>query len=199
MNDKGVIKLTRSQAAEMQWKLIYTWPTKSDTWPYYYGLGALSVAASLSSIYISVHFKRKFKLGTFGNMSLMFPSIMVPPVILSLSHQKLVSEPILLQTECPVCIQFRSLMIQNLVGLGYPLLMAPTLSVALANVFSTMKLPTFSIKNIPEFYYLFTKLSKRLKLPLLFLFTFHSAISIYVANQEAYSLYTILDKLDSQN
>uniref|UniRef100_A0A069DXF8 Putative conserved plasma membrane protein n=1 Tax=Panstrongylus megistus TaxID=65343 RepID=A0A069DXF8_9HEMI len=188
---EGSVRLTEEEAANLQWKLIYNWKPTSDVWPFRYGMASLAVGATLSAILIVGHFRRKLKLRNIGYFAMYMPNVVMPTLALPLLHQKLVTEPILLQTECPVCIQLRSIVLQNGLGLIYPLILSPTCGFLLATSQATIRLPILSLGNLGSLFSIYRGILQPFTNRLLGLSLFHTVLAVSVTEAEARSFFKL--------
>ncbi|XP_073992914.1 uncharacterized protein [Rhodnius prolixus] len=197
---EGAVRLTEEEALELQWKLIYNWKPTSDVWPFRYGLASLALGTTISAAAIVARFRRKLKLRNIAKMAMYLPNAVIPAATLPILHTKLISEPILLQTECPVCIQIRSIVLQNVLGLVYPLILAPTCGFMIATSQATIRLPILSYGNLGTLFGIFRGIVQPFTNRLLGMSLFHTVLALSITEAEARSFFKIQRALlDEQN
>ncbi|KAK9505874.1 hypothetical protein O3M35_009846 [Rhynocoris fuscipes] len=197
---EGAVRISREEAIKLQWKLVLDWKPASDVWPFRYGVASLAIGSAISGIMIASHFRRKLKLKDIGRIAMYLPNVVIPSLALPILHQKLVSEPILIQADCPVCIQLRSIVLQNAIGLVYPLILTPLSGYLLASTFATTRLPLLSYTNLGSLINVYRGIIEPFTTRLMALSIFHTVLAIAITESEAKSLFKIqkilYDKLD---
>ncbi|KAL1123398.1 hypothetical protein AAG570_002478 [Ranatra chinensis] len=188
------VRLSREEAAEKQWNFIKNWKSSWDVWPFTYGVGSLSLATAVSSLMISNHYRKKLKLRHYGRISMFIPTAFIPSVLIVILHSKFVTEEILLQNECPVCIQMRAVVMQTVGGIIYPAAISPFAAFGYSTVYGTYRVPLFKRENLGEIYDLWRKLSRPLQSRLLFMWAAHVGLAAAITNAEAKSLFRIYKK-----
>ncbi|XP_038214414.1 uncharacterized protein LOC119834180 [Zerene cesonia] len=140
---KDAVVMTEHEAAEYVWDLVYKWKDLSDVWALRYGSVALAGINGISGVLINKHYRRKLKLGTFGHFSSVIPVSVMPAMLTLLFHRYLISTDMMLMKgeQCPVCYEMRSATTQVVLGITYPMLLAPTSALMLANRYNTYRVP----------------------------------------------------------
>ncbi|EFN76080.1 hypothetical protein EAI_03882, partial [Harpegnathos saltator] len=130
---KGAIMLTRYEALTHQWNVVSDWKSQKDVWPLVHGCGILGIAAGLSGTYINYWFRQKLKARNIAVLPTMMMSALAPALLTGLFQSQMVMNKILLLEEpCPLCLQFKSALIQMSTGTLVPMIISPMVNFAVS-------------------------------------------------------------------
>uniref|UniRef100_A0A146L9Z8 Uncharacterized protein n=1 Tax=Lygus hesperus TaxID=30085 RepID=A0A146L9Z8_LYGHE len=191
-------KCSKAEAIQHQWGIISTWTPKWDVWPFHQGLGVLAMTGAISGGMIASYIRLKLGLRHFGRMAMLLPTMGVPGAFCPILNIKLVGEPVMIQSECPVCLQMRSMLIQNIMGIGYPIVMASGTGIHLAERYATYRLPEFSLRAIPQFVNIARNLFAPYKNSIIALAIINTLIAGFITDRQANSIFTIARKLEEE-
>ncbi|XP_045494635.1 uncharacterized protein LOC123693527 [Colias croceus] len=140
---KDAVVMDETEAAEFAWDLVYSWKELSDVWALRYGSVLLAGINGISGAVINKHYRRKLKLGTYGHFSSVIPVTVMPAILTMLFHRYLISTDMILMKgdQCPICYEIRSAATQVVLGTTYPMLLAPTSALMMANRYNTYRVP----------------------------------------------------------
>lgn len=199
---EGAVLISKQKAMDMQLDALSNWIPKRDVFFFKFGPALLSATSIISSTLIMQHYRNKLKLLSIGKAitfipGVVFPALMIPPL-----YVKGVAQPIVFQDHCPVCIQMRSVTIQSMISISYPILVNSVGALLLANTYGTARIPEFSffsIKKITDLLSFWTKISKRLvsNLPMHFLLQF--VMAIFVTEMTAKEVFKVQAQLEFKN
>ncbi|XP_071451231.1 transmembrane protein 126A [Hetaerina americana] len=160
---EGSVRLSESEAILFQWKNISSWESLSDVWPLKYGISIAAVSSSLSAWYINRCYRSMLKLGAHGRLVSYLPTVVIPAIATSIYHQeKVLSDVLIMKSECPVCIQIRSSAIQAIFGGLYPAVLAPVAGFMIATRHYTYDVPPIT-ESPKETFKLWLKLTRRIQ------------------------------------
>ncbi|XP_075224201.1 transmembrane protein 126 [Lycorma delicatula] len=191
----GAVLLTKSEAEKKQWELVYSWKPVTEIWSLRYGHAFLSSATIISSIIITSYYRRSFKLGSFGQLTTQIPTCFIPGFSSSLFHGHFVVSPLLLQNECPVCVQTRSSAIQLICAVFIPGILAPLVSMGYSYQYGPSRLPFPSLKNARELFQIYWRITKRFQRRLAFIAGANALLATFITYKEASSVYYMQMKL----
>ncbi|XP_046396945.1 uncharacterized protein LOC124163882 [Ischnura elegans] len=159
---EGSVVLSENEAILYQWKQVTSWKPLSDVWPLKFGMPLSGMACSVTAMYINNHYRNALKLGAHGRIVSFLPTVIIPAIAASVYHQqKVLSEILVLRSECPVCLQIRSAAVQAFFGSLYPTLLAPFAGFMLATRHYTYDVPAIT-ESPKETLKLWFKLFKRM-------------------------------------
>ncbi|XP_023940581.2 uncharacterized protein LOC112047639 [Bicyclus anynana] len=140
---KDAVVLNELDATLYIWNIVSDWDSLSDIWALKYGPVALGAVNSFTGLLINKHYRWRFKLGPYGQMSSTIPIVVLPGLLTLLFHKQLVSTNILLMKNeaCPICHEVRSSAVQLGFGLAYPMVLGPTSALMFANRYSSFRVP----------------------------------------------------------
>ncbi|XP_015177581.1 PREDICTED: uncharacterized protein LOC107066990 [Polistes dominula] len=142
---ENVIVLTQKEAIAYRWKQIYNWKPQKEVWPLSYGAALLGGVAALSSFYINTRIRKIIKLRTFGSIASAIPMTVCPALITTLAQMEMVSEKVVLPMQtCPLCLEMRSILVQNTCGILYPLVLSPVVNLLIAKRVGTFRMPYYT-------------------------------------------------------
>lgn len=190
-----LVRISKNEALEMQLKLITDWEPQKDVWPFRFGGAILSAASVVSSVYLMGYYRRKFKLLSYGRPLMFIPGVIVPAMMIPVFYQKAVTDELLLQTACPVCIQLRGALIQSSLAVGYPLLVHSLGAFAMANTYATYRLPAVSLSTLGQIWTLWRKMT----LPIHGILAWHIAsqiaLAFFITEYQAKSFFDVQEKI----
>ena len=149
------VQLSREEVLIYHGKVVDGWRPKSETWGTVAIVSAwkliqlncrwflkngsivLGIASSASSIFLNIHYRRKLRLGKFGQFSSYLPVVMMPSFISTAFHSMFVQDEILLGGHCIVCTQTKAAAFQVGLGILYPMVLAPLSSLVVSFLFPT--------------------------------------------------------------
>ncbi|RZF34303.1 hypothetical protein LSTR_LSTR012080 [Laodelphax striatellus] len=158
---KGAVLISESEAIVLQRKFLEEWKNKFQVFPLNYSPVFTSGMAAVSSVMISNHFRRHMKLRNFGRFTIQLPTVFMPSMLAGLLHRYLVTDRILLQNDCGVCIQVRSICLQEAFGFVVPSILAPLACFAYAERYGTYPLPAVSKENWKHFFGIYAKIARK--------------------------------------
>ncbi|XP_076618537.1 transmembrane protein 126 [Colletes latitarsis] len=184
-----IINIPRSEAIEYQENLIKKWEPQSEVLPFKYGASIISSTATLSGLLINNMFRRKLQLRHHGRAFSML-SITVSSYLLSnVFHNEFVEKKIMLYSfKCPLCLEIRASSIVNFCGLVYPLIMAPTLNLALAGSVGLRVPHIKEVRELSKFWWSVVKLGATHLVTIAFI---NSVIASQVTNRQILSMETV--------
>nr|XP_026488525.1 uncharacterized protein LOC113395143 [Vanessa tameamea] len=140
---KDAVVLDEVEAISYVWDVVSKWDSWSDIWALRYGPMVLGAINSVSGVIINNHYRWKLKLGNYGYFSSTLPLTVMPGILTLIFHKHLISTDLLLMKNdtCPVCYEVKSSAIQISMGLLYPMVLAPTSALMLANRYATYRVP----------------------------------------------------------
>ncbi|XP_060875422.1 uncharacterized protein LOC132948792 [Metopolophium dirhodum] len=139
---KGAIRLTRDEVQEYMTDLIHKWPNTMELWALKHGNPILSSAVVLSSTVILNFYRKKLQLRNYGRFTLFLPIVLVPSIFNQIYQNTVTTKSIILQEDCPICINTQSMFIQIGTGIVYPLM-----STIGGTYMFASKMSTFSLKS----------------------------------------------------
>ncbi|XP_060803762.1 uncharacterized protein LOC106132349 [Amyelois transitella] len=193
---KGAVVLNEEEAVNYSWKVVTEWESLWDTWALRYGPPILGGINAISGIIINNHYRTKLKLGSFGFYSSVIPVTVMPGLMTILFHRHLVTTNMLmLKTDtCPICYEIRSAAIQLGLGVGYPMLLAPTSAIMYANRFATYRIP-YLTDGPKKVFQLLSKITKPLSGTLAIITVVQLVASSVVSYFEMKNNFTVRTKL----
>ncbi|NP_001155420.1 uncharacterized protein LOC100160013 [Acyrthosiphon pisum] len=139
---KGAIRLTKDEVQEYMTDLIRKWPNTMELWALKHGNPILSSAVVLSSTVILNFYRKKLQLRNYGRFTLFLPIVLVPSIFNQIYQNTVTTKSIILQEDCPICINTQSMFIQVGTGIVYPLM-----STIGGTYMFASKMSTFSLKS----------------------------------------------------
>lgn len=83
--------ITKQEILSVYQKIFQTWNPKSEIRAITNGPVALGVSSALTGMYINNYFRRKLRLGLFGQFSSYLPIVIIPTIVTSMFHQMVCS------------------------------------------------------------------------------------------------------------
>ncbi|CAH1400164.1 unnamed protein product [Nezara viridula] len=199
---EGAVIISKHKALDMQWNLMNNWTPTKEVLFFKFGPGILAATSIISSTLIMKHYRNKLKLLSIGRALLFIPGVVFPSLMIPPFYVKAVTQPILLQDHCPICIQMRSVTIQSMVSISYPILVSSVGTLLMANTYGTYRIPEFSffsIKKISDMLSFWRKISKRLfsNLPMHFLLQF--IVAIFITEMTAKEVFKVQAEVEFRN
>ncbi|KAF6213608.1 hypothetical protein GE061_011329 [Apolygus lucorum] len=192
------VKCSKEEAIEHQWKTIHAWQSAWDIWPFKQGPAILSVTAAISGGMIASYFRLRLNLSHYGRMAMLLPTMGIPGAFTPILNLKLVGEPVMIQSECPVCLQMRSMLVQNLLGIGYPIVLSAGTGMHLAERYATYRLPEFTFRAIPQFVNIARNILTSHKNGVIALAIINTLVAGFITDRQANSIFTIARKLEEE-
>ncbi|XP_044727754.1 uncharacterized protein LOC123291511 [Chrysoperla carnea] len=192
------VLLSRDEVLKYEWKLIEQWTPESDVWPIRYGVAILGVASGLSSLLINNHYRVKLRLGTYARFATYLPCVAIPTMMSCFSHNEFITNSVLLQNECPVCLEVRAASFQTLLSTIFPIVTVPLATFNFALRYNTYRLPSITEKP-KEVFKLWWKFTKPIRYPLYYNIAFQCILAMGVTYFEGRSfekLQTAIAKLE---
>jgi len=115
---EGMVHNSRDQALRLMTDIFNCWEPSHQAWPINHGSKIAAVAAAIPGIILTFKFRKMLGISRVPAASTMsyatlVPSVLIPAVISGFLHEFRVKDDILLQeTECSVCVDMRSSLIQ---------------------------------------------------------------------------------------
>ena len=110
-----------------------------------YGNQLLGMTASLTGLFCVNQLRNSLLLKNKAKLATMAPAAFLPFLSTLLAQTYIVTSDIRLRnTACPVCLEIRSSSIQLVTGVGLPLLLSFTSTIAAAKTFQTFPIPPYS-------------------------------------------------------
>ncbi|XP_043249633.1 uncharacterized protein LOC122395819 isoform X2 [Colletes gigas] len=188
-----IINIPISDAVECQEKIIRKWEPQSEVSAFKYGGPIISSAATLSSLFINSMFRRKLKLRNHGRLLSMLSLTTSSYLLTNVLHNEWVEKKIMLYSfKCPLCLETRASSIVNFCGIVYPLLMAPTLNLALAGGIGLRVPHITEVRELSKFWWSVVKPGVT---HITTLFIANSVIASQVTNQQILSMETVRNVL----
>ncbi|KAG8239119.1 hypothetical protein J437_LFUL016769 [Ladona fulva] len=144
---EGAVLLSEKDAVRHQWQIISSWEPKSEVWPFRYALAVSALSGGGIAAYVNGHFRKKLRLAHHGRAITFLPNVIIPAIVSSMFHQNVMTDVMLMKTDCPVCIQIRSSAYQAFFGGIYPTFLAPVSTLLMAARYYTFPVP--SIQSSP--------------------------------------------------
>ncbi|XP_063705756.1 uncharacterized protein LOC134834883 [Culicoides brevitarsis] len=181
---KGAVQMTKEEALEYQLKTVQKWPSSYEVWPLKYASPICGVASMLSAAFVNTHFRRKLKLFSHHRFASYVPTVCLPAIMTTLFHSNFVMTDVLLgETPCPVCVQTRAMAIQVGFGALYPCLLAPISSFMFATRNFTYRLPDLS-KNPFEILMIAKKMFKPIHGHVAGFVVLHALLAAFLTHKE---------------
>lgn len=79
--------ITEDKILSFYRKLFDEWQPKRELWAINNGPVILGVSSALTGIYVSNYFRRKLRLGRYGQFASYFPIIILPTILTAAFHQ----------------------------------------------------------------------------------------------------------------
>ncbi|GAB6031835.1 hypothetical protein CHUAL_010236 [Chamberlinius hualienensis] len=196
MSSSKSIQITKEEAINLQWKLIRTWNSKLDTWPYTYGIGALAGLSSLSGILVNRQFRKAVNLGSEFRRAAFLPNAVFPALCCGVFHGIFVSSTLLIQDyNCLPCLETRAIAIQLGFGVAFPLFLAPMTSFMISRHYYTYDTPLpWEFKKMFNIWW---SITKKFQAKLNILTLVHITAAAIITHQETSAIDTINKKLDN--
>ncbi|KAK2577297.1 hypothetical protein KPH14_003431 [Odynerus spinipes] len=144
---------TKSEAIKYQWQQIAEWTPRREVWPFIQGIGFLGGAAALSGMYINFKIRKAMKMPDFGKVASTLTSSLCPGVMVCVMQIKYVTEKLFLPNDsCPICIELRSVVVQNANAIAYPLILSSITNFMLSIRGQTHRIPHYkSVRELSRF------------------------------------------------
>lgn len=158
--------ISREEALSKQWDMLYDWKKWSEVWPLKRGFAVVSGVTAITSMMFTNHYRRRLKLANYGMVPMYLPTVFMPSIGSAMFHKHGVTDAVLLQSECPVCIQGRAILSQLFFSIAVPMFLAPLGSCYYAMSTASYDVPPLQFKYLPELGRLWLSMTQRLKLKL---------------------------------
>lgn len=79
--------VTEPQIIEFYTKILTNWTPRREIWAINNGPVVLGASSAITSIYINNYFRRKLRLGLYGQFASYFPIIVIPTILTAAFHQ----------------------------------------------------------------------------------------------------------------
>ncbi|XP_054001263.1 transmembrane protein 126A [Hylaeus anthracinus] len=133
LNDGDLEEIPRDEALMYQKYLVKEWEPRSEVWPLKYGSAILGALTGFSSVMINSMFRNKLKLHGNGRLFTAISAAVWPGTIVGSLQETIIRDPILLyEYHCPLCFELKSSLLVNVAGLLFPLIVMPTINLAIA-------------------------------------------------------------------
>ncbi|XP_060853056.1 uncharacterized protein LOC132930950 [Rhopalosiphum padi] len=159
---KGAIRLTKEEVIEYMTDLIHKWPNTMELWALKHGNPILSSAVVISSSVILNFYRKKLQLRNYGRFTLFLPVVLIPSIFDQMYQTSITTRSIILQEDCPICINTQSMFIQLGTGVVYPLMSTIGGTYMFAQKMNTFSLGSKGPDIIKEFAQHVTKISRPL-------------------------------------
>lgn len=191
---QNAVVLTKSEALKYQWQQIANWKPQSNVWSFNFGSFILGGVAAISGAYINYRFRKVMKMRDFGQIA-STTNVVVCPLVLTtcLQSQYVASEILLPIDKCAICLELRTIFIQNVCAIGYPFLLVPISNFMLAIRGQTHRIPYY--KNYKELFRFCGLLYK----PIIPQFILLSIINVIAANFILYKQYQCMSYMQVVN
>lgn len=188
------VLLSKSEAIELQWRLVLTWKPRTDAWPFSVGTSLLASVAGLGGFVVNNHYRRKLNLLLYAPLTTFLPLVVVPMALTASMQAWLVGSEILIGNyTCPLCMETRAALLQLGLGMGYPLVLAPFATFYLAAASYRYAVP--SITDYKGVYSLYKKVNKRLGTKLMYLCALQVIGATAITKLQMNSIGKISDKI----
>ncbi|KAF7411242.1 hypothetical protein V1477_001857 [Vespula maculifrons] len=156
---ENAIALTRSEAIKYQWNQIHKWKPQREVWPFSYGVALLGGVAALSGVYINMRIRKSLKLRSFGTAASAVTMSVCPGSLVCIAQLQMVTEKTFFPLEsCPLCIEMRSIVVQNCGAIIYPMILSPIVNFLIAKRDGRFRMPYYT--NWKEMIYFCVNLFK---------------------------------------
>ncbi|XP_034186611.1 transmembrane protein 126 [Osmia lignaria lignaria] len=153
-NVKDGLNLSQMEAIEVQKKLIDEWEPKNEVMALQYGSFIVGTTSSVSAQMINSIFRRKLKLRSTGQFITSFGLMIASGGMALIGHELLITNDILLyKNQCPVCYEMKASLLLNGTGILYPLLLAPSLNLAIAGSVGLRTPHIYEVKQVVGFWW----------------------------------------------
>ncbi|XP_039285791.1 uncharacterized protein LOC111056962 [Nilaparvata lugens] len=158
---KGAVVISQGDAIVLQRKFLDEWKDRFQVFPLNHSQLFTCGMAGVSSFMISNHFRRHLKLRSFGRLAIQIPTVFLPSVMSGYFHREFVTNRILLQNECGVCVQVTSICIQMFFGFIAPSVLSPLACFTYADRYRTYPLPATIRGNWKEVFEIYMKIARK--------------------------------------
>ncbi|XP_018319197.1 uncharacterized protein LOC108732745 [Agrilus planipennis] len=145
------IILTENDAFKYETEILQNWEKGNDVWAYRYGKFVLAAISGFVGGYLNSHYRLKVRLFSYGRIASYLSTITIPSVTCLFFHDQFVLRGVVLQNECPVCLQLRAAAFQTFAGVVAPSLLAPFASFSLALRYGTYDVPYVTKEPLKAF------------------------------------------------
>ncbi|KAL4090414.1 hypothetical protein QTP88_025258 [Uroleucon formosanum] len=159
---KGAIRLTKDEVLEYMTDLIHKWPNTMELWALKHGNPILASSVVISSAVILNFYRKKLQLRNYGRFTLFLPIVLAPSIFNQIYQNSITTKSIILQEDCPICINTQSMFIQLGTGIVYPLFSSIGGTYMFACKMSTYNLKSSGSKIVKEFALHVMKISRPL-------------------------------------
>ncbi|GFG36454.1 hypothetical protein Cfor_11477 [Coptotermes formosanus] len=195
---EGGMYLTKQEAKEYQYRVLFGWEPQRDVWPFRYGFGILSACSALSGLYINSYFRNRLRLHSYGRVSSYLPLVVLPSIMSALFHHEAVTTNVILQDVCPLCLELRASAIQVGCSVMYPALLSPLVGFALASYYNSYKVPL--VTDDPKgVFALWRKLIKQTRYTLISIGIVQAFVAMWLTHCEIKSFYKVQAKLHAES
>ncbi|KAI4492987.1 hypothetical protein M0802_009757 [Mischocyttarus mexicanus] len=141
---KYAVTLSEKEAIQYRWKQIRNWKPDTEMWPFKYGIPVLGALTSISGLYINLRLRNIMKIRRFGTASSGITLIVCPGILTSLAQVQVSENTFLPMRTCPLCVEMKSICVQNFSSIVYPIILAPIVNVMVAKRTGTFRLPYYT-------------------------------------------------------
>lgn len=178
---------------------ILDWKPASDMYAFHYNNIILSSSAALSAVYINYRFRRALKLRNFAFISTYTAAVCIPVVSSAVLHGLVVVKPMITRqgataSQCPVCLESKSGLIQMMGGVLYPMILSPLASIPFADRYMTIAVP--SVMHEPKLVLeMIAKMLRPVSKTLLIITVAQGVLGMAVAHWEFSNLFGMIEKI----
>ncbi|XP_076663467.1 uncharacterized protein LOC143366333 [Andrena cerasifolii] len=145
--------VSRLKAVAYQKEVIQHWEPASEVRPLKHANAAMAILGAMSSITINGLFRRKLKLQSHGIVFTLC-TMGGPGLLTAALHEFVITQPILLyERGCPICYEVKAAFLINCTAVLFPLLLAPTINLAVASSIG-LRIPYVNeVKELAKFWW----------------------------------------------
>lgn len=145
--------VSRLDAVAHQKEVIKHWEPASEVRPLKHANAGMAILGAMSSLTVNGLFRRKLKLQSHG-LVFTICTMAGPGVLTALLHEFVITHPIMLyERHCPICYEVKAAFLINCTAVLFPLLLAPTINLAVASSIG-MRVPYITeVKEIGKFWW----------------------------------------------
>lgn len=158
--------ITEEEALKRQWNIVTHWKKRSEVWPLRHGSTVVGGLTAITAMILTNHYRARLKLRSFGKIPMYLPTVFLPSFTSAVCHKVSVSNAVLLQSECPLCIQGRAIMSQFFFSIALPMGLASIGSCYYAMLAASYNVPPLQLRYVPELARLWLSMTQKLKLKL---------------------------------
>ncbi|XP_035215445.1 uncharacterized protein LOC118189023 [Stegodyphus dumicola] len=176
-------------------RYVRYWKPQYEVWPFVYGDEIASTMSIGSSIYIIHFFRKQLKIRQYGRLTCYTPVVGLASFFTYALQSIYVTEDILMEKSCPLCVSLRASLGHVAFGVVYPMILAPIIGFFLADKLLTYPVP--SLTRAPkETLNVWLRLVKKNTRAFSILAALHFAGAMFITYQKEKSYFEL--KLKSQ-